>query len=80
MTSTVRTDIARPGFTLRQYGICLAGVVWREAFHVPPPPVDDPSLESWTPEIARRRKYLLERVDKGEFRTVREAKIQVDLK
>jgi ABC-2 type transport system permease protein len=31
MSSTVHTDLDKPGFTLRQYGICLRGIVWREA-------------------------------------------------
>src|SRR5437868_8061316 len=31
MSSSVRTTVATPGFSLRQYGICLNGIVWREA-------------------------------------------------
>jgi ABC-2 type transport system permease protein len=31
MSSAVHTDVDKPGFTLRQYGICLRGIVWREA-------------------------------------------------
>src|SRR5437763_7075131 len=31
MSSAVRTDVAAPGFSLRQYAICLNGIVWREA-------------------------------------------------
>lgn len=31
MRSVVRTDVDRPGFTLRQYAICLNGIIWREA-------------------------------------------------
>jgi cytochrome c biogenesis protein len=49
--------------------------VWRDAFHVAPPPVADPHLESWDPESARARKYLIERPGRGSFKTVGEAKM-----
>src|SRR5438046_565910 len=31
MESVVRTRVSKPGFTLRQYAVCLNGIVWREA-------------------------------------------------
>ena len=31
MESVVRTAVSKPGFTLRQYAVCLNGIVWREA-------------------------------------------------
>jgi cytochrome c biogenesis protein len=49
--------------------------VWREAFHVAPPPVGDPTLREWTPEEAKLRKYLLIRLGHGQFQSAREAKM-----
>lgn len=53
--------------------------VWRDAFHVAPPPVDDPTLREWTPEIARIRKYLLERPGNAGVLSVREARAASEL-
>lgn len=49
--------------------------VWRDAFHVDPPPVSDPLMQEWTPEVARKGKYLLERPGQGRANTVAEARM-----
>lgn len=49
--------------------------IWRETFHVTPPPVGDPTLKEWSSEHARKRKYLIARVGQVGFESVREAKM-----
>lgn len=49
--------------------------IWRQTFHVPPPPVSDPTLSEWTEEEARSRKYILDRAGAAGFESVREAKM-----
>ncbi|MEW6056053.1 MAG: cytochrome c biogenesis protein ResB [Bdellovibrionota bacterium] len=49
--------------------------VWRQAFRVPPPPVNDPTLKEWTVEHARKQKFLVERPGFSGFDSVREAKM-----
>lgn len=49
--------------------------IWRQTFHVPPPPVSDPTLAEWTVEEARSRKYILNRAGTAGFESVREAKM-----
>ena len=49
--------------------------IWRLTFHVPAPPVSDPTLSDWSPEDAKKRKYMIVRPGNAGFETVREAKM-----
>lgn len=49
--------------------------IWRQTFHVPPPPVSDPTLSDWDLEEAKKRKYLIDRPGAAGFESVREAKM-----
>lgn len=48
--------------------------VWKETFHVEPPPQKDPFLKEWDPLVDHKKKYISHRLSVGSFHSVREAK------
>ncbi len=44
--------------------------IWKQTFHIPPPPVHDPFLKDWNHEGLRKQKFLIEKVLTKDIKTL----------